>query len=158
MGAEIAPYEEWAHESSLPWNLLHDDPARAAHARYLAQLVQLYRDRPSLWIQDESWEGFAWIDIADRDNSVISYVRRGAGEKTLVILNLTPVPREGYRIGVPDDCSYRVALRTDDAQWGGSGYDQTVTFPPEPSPFHGFPQSIVLTLPPLCALVLSPNE
>jgi 1,4-alpha-glucan branching enzyme len=158
MGVEMAPYEEWAHEASLPWHLLQDDPNRAAHSRYLSALAQLYRDRPSLWIQDESWEGFSWIDIADRDNSVISYVRRGAGEKTLVILNLTPIPREGYRIGIPDDCGWHVALRTDDSEWGGSGYDRTMSFTPEPAPFHGFPQSIVVTLPPLCALVLTPGK
>jgi 1,4-alpha-glucan branching enzyme len=157
MGAELAPWGEWNHDVSLEWNLLDDDPSRAAHFRYLSALAGLYRERPSLWIADDSWEGFAWIDIADRDNSVVSYVRRGAGEHTVVVLNLTPVPRSGYRIGVPDDCAYEVALRSDDLAWGGSDFDRAARFDAEPSPFHGFPQSIVASLPPLSALILKPT-
>ena len=156
MGAELAPWGEWNHDTSLDWTLLETDPSRAAHLRYMSQLGHIYRERPSLWINDESWEGFAWIDIADRNNSVISYVRRGAGEHTVVILNLTPVPRHNYRIGVPDADSYKVLLRSDDLEWGGSDHDRTSFFKPEAAPFHGYQQSIVATLPPLGALVLAP--
>jgi 1,4-alpha-glucan branching enzyme len=156
MGVELAPWGEWNHDASLEWNQLTDDPVRAAHFRYLCRLGEVYRHRPSLWINDESWEGFAWIDVADRDNSVISYVRRGASEHTVVILNLTPVPRSNYRIGVPDATAYELLLRSDDVEWGGSGYDRTSRFATEPSPFHGYQQSIVATLPPLSALILHP--
>ncbi len=158
MGAELAPLGEWNHDVSLDWNLLDSDPSRAAHFHYLAQLGHLYRERPSLWINDESWEGFAWIDIADRNNSVISYVRRGAGEHTVVILNLTPLPRPHYRIGVLEAGNYSVILRSDDLRWGGSDNDRTPSYAVEPSPFHGYPQSIVATLPPLGALVLAPDR
>jgi 1,4-alpha-glucan branching enzyme len=158
MGAEMAPWGEWNHDVSLDWHLLNDDPSRAAHSRYLAKLGHVYRERPSLWINDESWEGFAWIDIADRDNSVISYVRRGAGEHTVVILNLTPIPRHNYRIGVPEARSYEVLLRSDDGEWGGSGHDTTKRFETEPAPFHGYQHSIVATLPPLGALVICPSQ
>jgi 1,4-alpha-glucan branching enzyme len=156
MGAELAPWDEWNHDRSLEWHLLETDPSRAAHARFLSKLAHLYRERPSLWIADESWEGFAWIDIADRENSVISYVRRGAGEHTVVVLNMTPLPRQGYRIGVPDASAYEVLLRSDDREWGGSDNDRTTRWNTEPAPFHGYQQSIVATLPPLGALILTP--
>jgi 1,4-alpha-glucan branching enzyme len=156
MGAELAQSGEWNHDAGLEWIHIAADPNRAAHFNYLARLGQLYRERPSLWIADESWDGFAWIDIADRDNSVISYVRRGAGEQTVVVLNLTPVPRQGYRIGVPEAPAWEVLLNSDDLRWGGSDNDRTRRFFTEPAPFHGYAQSIVTTLPPLGALVLAP--
>ena len=154
MGAELAPWDEWNHEASLDWHLADGDGRHAAHQAYLTRLLHLYRERPSLWRADESWEGFGWIDATDRDNSVISYVRRDASEHTVVVLNLTPIPREGYRIGVPSATRYERIINTDDAEWGGSGFATAATYDAEPAPFHGFEQSIVATLPPLGALVL----
>ena len=156
MGAELAPWNEWDHEESLDWNLTRDDGRRAAHQEFLARLLHLYRERPSLWRQDARWESFGWIDVADRDNSVLSYVRRDESEHTIVVLNLTPIPRVGYRIGVPQAGRYETILNTDDPSWGGSGYERTTGHDVDPAPFHGFEQSVVVTLPPLGALLLGP--
>ena len=125
---------------------------------YLARLSQLYRERPEFWRRDAEWEGFSWISTDDRENSVLAFVRRDGEQHAVVILNLTPVPREHYRIGVPDNCAYREALNSDASEWGGGGYHTMARVVAQPSPFHGFPQSIELTLPPLSALVLVPEK
>ena len=158
MGVELAPWDEWNHEASLDWHLADSSGRRANHQAFLTRLLHVYRERPSLWRGDESWEGFGWIDTSDRDNSVISYVRRGGNEHTVTVLNLTPIPREHYRIGVPAATRYERIINTDDPEWGGSGFDSVATYDTEPAPFHGFEQSIVGTLPPLGALVLGPSS
>ena len=155
MGTELAPWSEWNHDTSLDWHL-RDDPRRAAFGRYLTRLATLYREEPALWREDPSWEGFAWIDVADRENSVLSYVRRAGGAHVVVVLNLTPVPRERYRIGVPASGRYERLLSSDDLEWGGSGFGAIAGVDTEPSPFHGYPQSIEMTLPPLSVLVFAP--
>ncbi|GAC1516834.1 MAG: 1,4-alpha-glucan branching protein GlgB [Gemmatimonadaceae bacterium] len=158
MGAELAPRSEWSHDESLPWHL-GNDPAHAAFGRFLAALGQLYRAHPPFWRRDGDGDGFQWIDIGDRDASVFSYVRRDGRDHIVVVLNLTPVPREGYRIGAPDVGPYRVLLSTDAPEFGGSGYGGTVSSAnTTPSPFHGFGQSLELTLPPLGVLILAPRR
>ncbi|HEY5061984.1 MAG TPA: alpha amylase C-terminal domain-containing protein, partial [Gemmatimonadaceae bacterium] len=96
-------------------------------------------------------------DVADRENSVVAYSRQSAGSSAaVVILNLTPLPRERYRVGVPARARYERVLSSDDTEWGGSGFGYLESVDSEDSPFHGYPQSIELTLPPLSALVLAP--
>ena len=156
MGTELATWSEWSHDYSLDWHL-REDPLRRAFEHYVAQLANVYKEHPAFWRDDPSWDGFRWIDVADRDNSVLSYVRRGGDHHAVVILNLTPVPRERYRIGVPSSERYRRVLSTDDQEWGGSGFGAFHDVTPVASAFHGFPQSIEVTLPPLGALVLVPD-
>lgn len=156
MGTELAPWGEWSHEQSLDWHLAERDD-RAGLQRYLARLATLYRREPAFWQDDHTWDGFNWIDVADRDNSVISYVRRAGKSHVVVILNLTPVPRENYRIGVPVSGWYERLLSSDDVQWGGSGHAAFDGVATDPHAFHGFDQSIAVALPPLGALVLAPT-
>ena len=156
MGTELAPWNEWSHEASLDWHL-RADPRRAALESFVARLARVYREQPVFWRDDSSWQGFTWIDVADRDNSVVSYVRRAGDDHAVVILNLTPVPRERYRVGVPGSGRYGKLLSTDDTQWGGSGYAAVDAVEAEPAPFHGYAQSVELTLPPLAALLLLPR-
>ena len=158
MGVELAPWDEWNHEASLDWHLTGASGRRVSHKAFLARLLHVYRQRPSLWRCDDSWEGFGWIDASDRDNSVISYIRRDANEHTVTVLNLTPIPREQYRIGVPAATRYERIINTDDVAWGGSGFASVASYNAEPAPFHGFEQSIVATLPPLGALVIGPRQ
>jgi 1,4-alpha-glucan branching enzyme len=155
MGAELAPPNEWNHDRSLDWHL-QQDPARAAFGQYLGRLAAMYKHEPVFWRDDQSWEGFSWIDVADRENSVVSYMRRSGDACAIVVLNLTPLPRERYRIGVPESGRYERLLSSDDPQWGGSGFGEFTSVHSEPAPFHGYPQSIELTLPPLAAVVLVP--
>jgi 1,4-alpha-glucan branching enzyme len=155
MGTELAPWLEWSHDTSLPWHLLAD-PRRAALCEYLSKLAALYRREPVFWRDDSTWNGFCWIDVADRENSVISYARLDGDAHAIVMLNLTPVPRERYRIGVPAAGRYEKLISSDDVQWGGSGHGALDMVESDPTPFHGYPQSIEVTLPPLGALVLAP--
>jgi 1,4-alpha-glucan branching enzyme len=96
------------------------------------------------------------VDVADKQNSVVSYVRRDGDDHRLVVLNLTPVPREHYRIGVPGTGAYRLVLSSDDPAFGGSGLPARAEVPADAAPFHGHAQSVELTLPPLAALVYAP--
>ncbi|MDB4877535.1 MAG: 1,4-alpha-glucan-branching enzyme [Gemmatimonadetes bacterium] len=155
MGTELAPWTEWNHDTSLDWHL-REQPSRASLESFVSRLATMYRAEPAFWRDDQSWEGFSWIDVADRENSVVSFVRRAGQAHAVVALNLTPLPRERYRIGVPASGRYERLLSTDDPEWGGSGFGRFESVESEPSPFHGYPQSVEVTLPPLSALVLAP--
>jgi 1,4-alpha-glucan branching enzyme len=156
MGSELASPREWDHDGSLDWHLL-EDPDRAGLVRFVEELGRLYRETPCLWRRDPEPEGFAWIDCHDRENSVVSYERRDGADHLLVVLNFTPVPREEYRIGAPGAGGYMLRLSSDEERFGGSGFSVPRGVQAEPVPFHGFAQSLVLRLPPLAALLLSPT-
>ena len=123
----------------------------------MADLGRVYRERSAFWRCDDRPEGFSWIDVADHDNSVISYVRRDGADHVVVVLNLTPIPREHYVIGAPAAGSYVQLLSSDDAAYGGGGYATRQRVDTEPAPLHGYPQSMRLTLPPLGAIILAPG-
>ena len=155
MGTELAPWLEWDHDSSLDWHL-REDPAHRTFEHFVQRLGRFYRDQPALWRLDYDPAGFQWIDVADTLNSVVSYVRRGGDDHLVVVLNLTPVPREDYRIGVPAAGTYAQIFSSDDASFGGSGITLPDTATTEDAAFHGYPQSLRLLLPPLGAVVLRP--
>jgi len=156
MGIELAPDREWSHEQSLDWHLA-DDPVRGGLQTYLSELAAVQRARSCFWRVDGEPDSFRWIDCSDADNSVISYLRRDGDRHVVVVLNLTPVPRQGYRIGMPQNGEYSLILSSDDARYGGSGYGGEKGFRTEKIPFHGFDQSVRLELPPLGMLVLEPR-
>ncbi|MDT8435781.1 MAG: 1,4-alpha-glucan branching protein GlgB [Gemmatimonadota bacterium] len=157
MGSELAPYEEWDHDRSLPWHLPDVDPQRAAHLRFVEALGAAYRSLPPLWRRDHEPGGYAWIEPGDRDNGVLSYLRFDGEHRVAVVLNLTPAPRDRYRIGVPGDGRWTERLNTDAPEFGGSGYATRRTVEAEEVPWHGQSWSVELTLPPLGALVLAPE-
>ena len=98
-----------------------------------------------------------WIDAADVEQSVVAYRRRDVdGGEAVVVLNFTPVPRDGYRIGVPRAGRWRERFSSDDARFGGSDWETIAELDAEPVPMHGHAQSLPLRLPPLGALVLVP--
>jgi 1,4-alpha-glucan branching enzyme len=155
MGTELAQEREWNHDTSLDWHLA-DDPDRAAFGRFLARLGHLYADTPALWQRDPDPEGFAWIDAADRENSVFAFVRLNGDDHRVIVLNCTPVPRHDYRIGAPVAGRYRVELNSDAGDFGGSGAGSFEPVETEPTPCHGRAQSMRLVLPPLGVLILAP--
>ena len=157
MGTELAPDGEWNHDTSLDWHLA-EDPLRSAFARFLADLGRLYVASPPLWRLDDSGEGFSWIDCSDRDNSVIAFVRSDGPDHVIVVLNLTPVPRQGYRIGTPASGRYVEVFCSDDPRYGGSHFETARQVQTEPIPFHGRAQSMLLGLPPLGAIILQPTS
>jgi len=160
MGTEIASMREWNHDTSLDWHLA-GEPERAGLARFLEDVGRLYRESPCLWRSDPEPHGFHWIDCADHESSVLSYVRRegwdAASGHLVVALNLTPVPRDDYRIGAPAAGRYALRLSSDDARYAGSGYHVPASVDTEPVGYHGFAQSMRLRVPPLAAIVLAPE-
>ena len=155
MGSELAPPGEWNHDESLPWHLA-GDPKRASFGAFMEDLGRLYREQSALWRDDYDPRGFQWIDVGDAANSVVSYVRRDGGEHLVVVLNMTPIPREQYRIGAPAAGEYVELFSSDAVHYSGSDVRTLARVETDPLPLHGFEQSMALVLPPLGALVLRP--
>jgi 1,4-alpha-glucan branching enzyme len=152
MGAELAQWREWNHDASLDWDLL-DDEAHAGVLRWLEDLNRLYREEPALHELDCAPEGFEWIDANDAENSVFSYLRKAKeGEPILAVLNCTPVLRESYCVGVPAAGRWREILNSDAECYGGTNCGNKGGVDAEPTPRHGRPFSLTLTLPPLGVL------
>jgi 1,4-alpha-glucan branching enzyme len=155
MGAELALPTEWNHDRSLDWHLA-SEPLRAGLLRFFEDLGLLYGGTPALWRGDPDPDGCAWIDCNDRQNSVVSYVRRWQDELRVVVLNCTPVPREAYRIGAPRGGTWRQVFTSDDPAYGGSAFATAAEIAADAQPCHGQAHSLELRLPPLGALVLAP--
>jgi 1,4-alpha-glucan branching enzyme len=155
MGSELGPWREWNHDRSLDWHLL-DDPAHAGLRRYVQDLNRHYATEPALHQVDFEGAGFQWIDCNDSENSVVSIARfaRDRRDHVVMVFNFTPVPREGYRIGVPAAGFYAEILNSDSADYGGSNMGNLGGVATEPVAAHGFEQSIRLTVPPLGCLLL----
>ena len=159
MGCEFAQEREWNHDHSLDWHLLQD-PAHAGVQRLVRDLNTLYRATPALYQQDFVPEGFEWIDHSDAARSVLSFARHGleANSFTLVVCNFTPQVQQAYRLGVPKPGLYTELLNTDSRHYGGSNVGTPFgTATAEPTPWHGKPCSVLLTLPPLSTLFFSWN-
>ena len=157
MGNEFAQRNEWNFDTSLDWHVT-TEPARVGLQAYVAELGRLYGATSALWRQDPEPGGFEWVDCNDRERTVVSYLRKDGDEHVLIVLNFTPVPREGYRVGVPAAQTYRTLLSTDATRFGGSGVGEERVIRSEPQPCHGRPHSVSLTLPPLGALILAPSH
>jgi 1,4-alpha-glucan branching enzyme len=155
MGTELAMDREWDHDQSLDWHLA-DDPMRQGFQRFFMDLGRLYREEPALWERDQQPDGFRWIDCQDWHQSVVSYLRRSQNSWIVVVVNLTSVPRLGYRIGVPTASLYREIINSDSEWYGGSNMGNGGRLKPEAVPFHTFSHSLPLTLPPLSCLILGP--
>ncbi|MCB1125802.1 MAG: 1,4-alpha-glucan branching enzyme, partial [Verrucomicrobiae bacterium] len=156
MGGEIGQSGEWNENGELDWWLLNSGPYHAGVQRLLQDLNTLYRENPALWEGDYDAHGFQWVDCSDHEQSVLSFLRRPVtpGPEFLVALNLTPVPRSGYRLGLSKPGFWREALNTDAAIYAGGNVGNQGGLNAEPAPFHGQPCSALLTLPPLSAVVL----
>jgi 1,4-alpha-glucan branching enzyme len=153
MGAELAQEREWNHDAPLDWHLAGDE-GHAGVGRWLTDLNRLYREEPALHRRDFDADGFQWVDANDADQSVLSMLRLDGERAVLVVMNFTPVPREGYRVGVPSPGRWAEVLNGDAPVYGGSGVGNLGGVDAEPVPWHGREQSIVLTLPPLAAIFL----
>lgn len=157
MGVELGTHHEWNHDVGLEWHLL-EDPRRRGLLEYIGKLGGMYQAHSCFWRGDHEPGGHRWIDVADREQSVLSFARFDGERHAIVALNLTPVPRHAYRLGVPSNATYGVLMNSDAAEFGGSGYPVALTVDAEDVPYHGFEQSIVISLPPLSMLVLDPRE
>ena len=156
MGDEFGQTSEWNYLQSIDWHL-SKYPIHQGLSQFIAKLNKTYTQFGALYEKAFDYEGFEWIDFNDHGNSVISFVRRGNEEDSnvVVVLNLTPMPRHQYRIGLPDGQNRSIWLNSDTKEFGGSGY--YIENPKvEAESWHGRSHSIALTLPPLGGLVLIP--
>jgi 1,4-alpha-glucan branching enzyme len=158
MGIEFGQWDEWKYQYSLDWNLAHYDRHRKLQ-HFVSDLNRVYRENPALHEIDFSWEGFSWIDLHDSENSVLSFYRRGKNPSDVVIcvLNLTPVPRADYRLGVPRAGDYAEILNSDSEFYGGANLGNSGRVPSSAIPWMGQPHSIRITLPPLGAILFKPD-
>ena len=157
MGAEFAQGGEWNYDHSLDWHLA-EYPMHAGIQRFVRDLNRTYAAEPALYEIDFEYTGFQWIDCNDNENSVISFIRRARNQNDILIalLNFTPVPRDGYRIGVPEPGAYTELLNSDGEVYGGSNQGNGGVVFTEAIASHGHAQSLYLTLPPLGFLLLKP--
>jgi 1,4-alpha-glucan branching enzyme len=157
MGGEIGQWHEWNHNAEIDWALMghhHHDGIR----RLIGDLNRLYRDQPALHEADVEPKGFQWITCDDADTSVYAYTRQAqnANDFVVVALNMTPVPRHNYKLGVPIAGFYTEILNTDASIYGGSNLGNAGGVYSQTGASHGRQQYISLTLPPLAALVMKP--
>jgi 1,4-alpha-glucan branching enzyme len=154
MGQEFGQRNEWSEERSLDWHLLQYNLHKGVK-QLAADLNRLHAEEPALHEVDFEWTGFEWIDCNDGDNSVISFIRRARNRDDflVVILNATPVVRGNYRVGVPVAGFYKEILNTDSTNYGGSGVGNLGGVQTEPTTSQERPHSLILTLPPLGALI-----
>ena len=153
MGGEFAQGAEWNHNHSLDWHLL-DIHCHSGVQRLVQDLNHLYRNNPALYQHDCNPQGFEWIEADDNHNSVFAFVRKGEHCPPLVVvINMTPVLREAYRIGVPAPGYYRELLNTDARLYGGEDRGNSGGCPAEAQDSHGRVWSILVNLPPLATLV-----
>lgn len=156
-GCEFAQDWEWNYNESLRWHLL-DFPMYKGMQDYVRDLNFTYRFNPALYEKDFTYEGFEWIEHSNADDSVISYIRKGAtpGDYVIVICNFTPVVRPDYRIGVPEKTTFKEIFNSDDVKYWGSGVKNEWDLYAEDSEWNYKPFSIRLTLPPLSTIILKP--
>jgi 1,4-alpha-glucan branching enzyme len=156
-GGEFGQWTEWNHNRSIDWHLVEHQPHTGIQ-RLVRRLNELYRSEPALSALDDRPEGFEWVDFHDADNTVWSFLRKAPDDSDakdlLIIVNATPVPRDGYKIGVPECGQARVLLNSDDSEFWGSGYLDRCEMPVDAHPVHGRPSSIALNLPPLSVVIL----
>lgn len=155
MGGEFGQTSEWKFDDSLDWHLLQYAPHKGIAACVKA-LNQLYKSEPAMYERTFTADGFEWIDTADRENSIVSYARKGNDPKDtlLIVLNMTPVPRSNYRIGVPSAGTYHEVFNSDAIEFYGSGVNNGAPVASEATAWQGRPQSIPINIPPLGAVVL----
>ena len=160
MGAELAMWTEWSESRPLPWDLLDHEPHAGVH-RLVERLGHLAGSWSAVSAREHDPAAFAWLDADDAEHSLYAFLRWGADGRDAVacIANLKPVPRPGYRLGVPWPGAWEVALDTDDAVWGGSGRGSsnghgTRHHEAGGEPWQGQPASLQIDVPPLCVLWL----
>lgn len=153
MGSEFGQWNEWHFEYSLDWHLMDNEINRKTQAFFKAA-NHLYLEHPELWQDDFSWEGFEWIYADDNQANTISFLRKDdKGDALVIVCNFSPVDRTGYCIGVPVPGAYTCIFNTDDEAFGGEGRGDKEPVKSTYNPCHGREQSIIITLPPMSAVI-----
>ncbi|MDF1589196.1 MAG: 1,4-alpha-glucan branching protein GlgB [Gammaproteobacteria bacterium] len=153
MGLEFGQGTEWNCERQLDWYVL-DYPLHQGMKSLVSDLNSLYTSTPALYRHEFDPQGFEWLDCNDREHSILSYIRKNEDEYVICIFNFTPVPRENYRVGVPEGCSYKIIMNSDSEFYRGSNFSKQMSVDAEATPWSDRPYSIRIDLPPLSGIVL----
>ena len=148
MGQDFAQLREWSEKRELDWYLLAEKEHQQMQS-WVRDLLHLYRRRKAFYEQDNTWEGFEWINADDRDRSIYSFVRhaKGGRQNLLFVISFTPVARDDYRVGVPKRKQYRLILNSDEEKYGGTGKKRPIVYKAEKSECDGRPYSFAYPLP-----------
>lgn len=159
MGAEFGQWDEWNCHTSLDWHLTQWESHQKLQ-KLMTDLNLLYTGEPALHQVDFSWEGFEWVDFHDAEQSVVSFVRKALNpaDHIVVAMNFTPVPRSGYRVGVPGPGKYLEVFNTDSEIYGGGNVGNNGELAAEPIPWQDNDYSVLMTIPPLGAVFLKPEH
>jgi 1,4-alpha-glucan branching enzyme len=158
MGGEFGQWSEWYCKRSLDWHLLEVGDYHSQLQYFVAELNMMYKAQAALWELDFSGEGFRWLDLEDRNNSIISFARYGKDrDNHLVgIFNYTPQVFSNYKVGLPENCRYRTIFCSDSARFGGAEASNNILHTPLDRPYAQAPYHTTMLLPPLAGLVLEP--
>jgi 1,4-alpha-glucan branching enzyme len=156
MGGEFGQWHEWRDYEDVAWSALQHPHHQQLQA-YNRALNRWYKQYPELHGSEDNWEGFRWVEVDNRDESVFAFLRQRVpgegGTYLLIFFNATPLPRNGYTFGAPRAGRYRKVLDSDAVDFGGSGYSQATEVEAHPEPWREFPARIQLDLPPLAMTV-----
>jgi 1,4-alpha-glucan branching enzyme len=159
MGGEWGQWNEWNCNESLQWHLLQWNSHQGVQ-RYVSDLNALYRREPALHQVDFEWFGFEWIDCHNWQDSVLAFIRKAKDPQDYLVIccNFTPVPRVGYKIGVPEACWFEEISNSDSTFYGGSDMGNGGGIQALPIESHGRPASMEVTLPPLATVIFKPRR
>jgi 1,4-alpha-glucan branching enzyme len=159
MGDEFGQRNEWDHDRMLDWHSLQISDHQGIQT-LVRDLNRIYREERAMHALDCEHAGFEWIDFSNSRESVITFLRKSGapGDEILVACNFTPVPRHGYRLGVPAGGFWREILNSDGQDYGGSGQGNLGGVEAKDEPCHGQKNSVVITLPPLAVVYLKKDS
>ena len=154
-GAEFGQSEEWNFQQSLDWHLLQYEPHKGVQT-LIKDLNTLYKNEPALYEKQFSGDGFEWIDYNDAENSVLVYIRKGNDETNdlVIAINMTPVPRENYKMGVPRKGKLKEIFNSDLKKYFGSGTYKNKMQSTKANPWQFRDNSVEIDIPPLGAVAL----
>jgi 1,4-alpha-glucan branching enzyme len=160
MGGEFGQWSEWYCKQSLDWHLLEESPYHWQLQSFVEDLNRMYTTHPALWEQDFSGTGFAWLDLEDRNNSIISFARFGESRRDHLvgIFNFTPRAMSDYKVGLPKYSRYREILSSDSAGYGGSTEFAGKIHDPVAEAYAQAPYHTSMTIPPLAGVILQPID
>ena len=154
MGQEFAQEREWSEERELDWFLLQE-PLNKGMQEYVKELLNLYRKNPAMYEVDRDWSGFEWVNCNDGDRSIYSFMRKSKDgkKKLLFVLNMTPIMRENFEVGVPDKKKCKLLLNSDEVRFGGNGNEIPAAITPTAEECDNLPYRIKFNLAPCSAAV-----
>jgi len=153
MGNEFAQGDEWDYSKALDWYVLDYEPHKGVQS-LVRDLNHTYKNEAALYTYEFDSQGFEWIDCNDSTQSILTYIRKNEHETIIGAFNFTPVPREGYRIGVPERGCYKEILNSDSIHYGGSNMGNSGEIQSDDIPWMNRPYSINVILPPLAGIIL----